>query len=240
MPETAARDYPQEIAYTGGWHIEPTATDETVRFGLSYPASASNRTTSTALASLGLTAQSLAGEAHPIDFRDARDAGTFECRGMAEAGRASGEFRFRPDPAYAELVRESGFPPLTLREHIQAGMFEIGSPFLKAIGASGIENVAFSDLVKMSVFKIKPEAIRELHAYFPSEGIDELTRLATVGVTAAYADALCRADIRHRSAENVAALRASGVDQAFVDRLAADGRHGLSIDDVVSAYRSGS
>ncbi len=169
MPETAARDYPQEIAYTGGWHIEPTATDETVRFGLSYPASASNRTTSTALASLGLTAQSLAGEAHPIDFRDARDAGTFECRGMAEAGRASGEFRFRPDPAYAELVRESGFPPLTLREHIQAGMFEIGSPFLKAIGASGIENVAFSDLVKMSVFKIKPEAIRELHAYFPSE-----------------------------------------------------------------------
>jgi hypothetical protein len=58
-------------------------------------------------------------------------------------------------------------------------------------------------------------------------------------VTADYVEALRRANISNLSADNVCALRASGIDQAFIDELAAKGRHDLSIDDVVTLYSNG-
>jgi hypothetical protein len=66
-----------------------------------------------------------------------------------------------------------------------------------------------------------------------------LRALAVSKVTAGHVEALRRANIGNLSADDVSALRAYGIDQVFIEGLAAKGHHSLSIDDVVGLYISG-
>jgi len=256
-----------EIVYIGEWRIEPTESHETVTFALRYRPSASNQSGATALANLGLTAEALVGPRHPLHFEVRREAGTFVCQGTASDGRGNGAFRFKPDPAYAIAIAETGLPALTVREHIKAGMFNVGTSFVKAIVATGLPHITFSELIGLKIFRVTPEAVNALHVsfpsaglddiralammgvtpedvgvlhvHFPSAGLDDIRALAMTGVTAGYVQALVRANIRHLSVDNVAALRATGIDQAFVEGLAAKGHRGLSIDEIVRLYSNG-
>jgi hypothetical protein len=230
---------PAEVAYTGTWRIEPIESNESVTFALHYPPSSSNRSGAIALAKLGLTTEALGGQPHPLRFEDRREAGTFVCQGTAEGGRGNGAFRFWPDAAYANAIVETGIPPLTLHQHIQAGMFDISSDFVKAIVATGLPDVTFSQLIGLKIFRITPEVVGTLHVNFPSASLDDIRALAMSKVTAGYVEALRRANIGNLSADNVSALRAAGIDQAFIEGLAAKGHDGLSIDDVVSLYSNG-
>jgi hypothetical protein len=230
---------PAEIAYRGTWRIEPLESNESVTLALHYPPSASNRSGPIAFAKLGLTPEALDGPPHPLRFEVRREAGTFVCEGIGDDARGSGAFRFRPDRAYANAIVETGLAPLTLHEHIQAGMFDISSGYVKAIVATGLPHVTFSQLIGLRIFRITPEQVRALHDSFPSASLDDIRALALSKVTADYVEALRRANISNLSADNVCALRASGIDQAFIDELAAMDRHDLSIDDVVTLYSNG-
>jgi hypothetical protein len=227
---------PAELAHRGKWRIEPAESNETVTFGLRYPPSASTSSGRVELAKLGLTVEALSGELHPIGFEVRREAGTFVCQGNAGDGRGDGAFWFRPDLAYANAIAETGLPPLTFRNHVVAGVFNVPSAFVKAIVAIGMPSVTFHHMFGLRMVHITPEDVRAFHAAFPSEGLDGMVSLAMIGVTSAYVEALRRASVADLSADNVSALRASGVDRAFIERLAADGQLGLSIDQIVSLY----
>jgi hypothetical protein len=67
-----------------------------------------------------------------------------------------------------------------------------------------------------------------------------MVALGVLRVTPEYVDALQRAQIRGLRAANVSALRASGIEQSFIESLVANGRRGLSIDEVVSLHRTAS
>ena len=233
---TAAETVPAEVAYAGIWRIEPTGSNETATLTLRYPPSASNSSRPTALADLGLGTEALGGHQHPLGFELRREAGTFVCQGIAENGRGNGTFRFRPDSGYANAMAESGIPPLTLRQHIVAGLFDISSGFVKTIIATGPPDVTFAQLTALSVFNITPEDVRTLYAIFPAADFDDIRALAMTGVTAGYVDAMRRANIGDLSVDNVSALRASGIGQGFIEGLAASGRHALSIDEVVRLH----
>jgi hypothetical protein len=230
---------PAEVAYTGTWRIEPIESNESVTFYLHYPPSFSNRSGMIDLAKLGLTTRALGGQPHPLRFEVRREAGTFVCQGTADDGRGDGAFRFRPDLVYANAIVATGIAPLTLHQHIQAGMFDISSTFVKAIMATGLPHVTFSELLGLKIFRITPEDVRALHINFPNASLDDIRALAMSKVTAGYVEALRRANVGNLSADNVSALRAYGVDQAFIEGLAANGRLGLSIDDVVGLYSHG-
>jgi hypothetical protein len=239
MPNASEEPCPAEVAYAGTWRIEPIESNESVTFALHYPPSSSNRSSPIALAKLGLTTEALGGQPHPLRFEVGREAGTFVCQGIAEDGRGNGAFRFRPDPVYANAIVETGIAPLTLHQHIQAGMFDISSRFVKAIAATGLPHVTFSQLIGLRIFRITPEDVNALHVNFPSASLDDIRALAMSKVTAGYVEALRRANISNLSADNVSALRASGIDQAFIEGLAAKGHHDLSIDDVVRLHSIG-
>jgi len=233
-PVTAA------IAYAGTWRIEPLESSEmSVTFALHYPPSLSNRSGPTALAKLGLTMEALSGQRHSVRFELRRDAGTFECQGIATDGRGNGAFRFKPDPLYANAIIENGLAPLTLHQHIQAGMFDISSSFVQAIVAIGVPDLAFSQLIGLKIFRITPDDVSLLHIHFPSAGLDDIRSLALSKVTASYMQALRRAEISNLSVENVCALRAFGVDATFIEDLAVKGQRGLSIDEIVRLYSDG-
>jgi hypothetical protein len=239
MPNATEESVPAEVAYAGTWRIEPLESNESVTFALHYPPSSSNRSGPIALANLGLTTEALGGQPHPVRFEVRREAGTFVCQGTAGDGRGNGAFRFRPDRGYANAIVDTGLPPLTLHQHIQAGMFDISSRFVQAIVATGLPHVTFPQVLGLRIFRITPEAVSALHVNFPSASLDDIRALAMSKVTAGYVEALRRANIRNLSADNVAALRASGIDQAFIEGLAAKGYHRLSIDDVVGLYSGG-
>jgi hypothetical protein len=239
MSDETAQLVPAKVAYAGTWRIEPAETNETVTFSLSYPPSSSNSSGPIAVANLLQTPETLAGDRHPLRFELRREAGTFVCQGTANRGRGNGGFQFRPNPAYVNALREGGMSPLALGDDVLAGLFDVTAAFIKAIVAIGLPNVTFSQLLALKIFRIKSEDLSALHASFPSEGLDELRMLVMSGVTATYAEALRRADVTGLSAINVSALRASGVDRAFIESLAANGHRGLSIDDVASRHGDG-
>ena len=239
MTDAAERPVPADIVYAGEWSIEPTGSEESVTLSLRYPPSASNRSGSIALSKLGLTSAALAGSEHPVSFEIRREAGTFACLGAAEEGRGNGLFRFRPDPAYADAIAKTGVPPFTLRQQIVAGMFDLRLSLVNAVAAIGLRDVTFEQLMKLKIFRMTPESLIALHAAFPGERLDDIGALAMMNVTPEYVEALRRANVRGLSAENVSALRASGVNRDFIEGLAAKHRGPLSIDDVVRLNRTG-
>ncbi len=239
MPNGPQETVPAEVAYTGIWRIDPIESSASVTFALHYPPSSSNRSGPTTLSELGLTTEALGGPPHTLSFEVRREAGTFVCQGTAGNARGDGRFRFRPDPVYANAIAETGIAPLTLHQHIQAGMFDISSSFVQPIVATGLPSISFSQLIALRIFRITPEDVSALYPYFPNASLDDIRALAMSKVTGGYVDALRRANIGNLSADNVCALRAYGIEQGFIDALTAQGHHGLSIDDVVRLYSDG-
>jgi hypothetical protein len=239
MPEAVSEFTTAEAARAGEWRIEPLDSSETANFTLKFPPSASNRSGPAALADLGLTSASLRGGRHAVRFEIRREAGTFACEGVVEYGRGDGTFRFHADPAYAAAVAQTGMPPLTLRKQVVAAMFDLSSSFVAAIVSIGLPQLTFSQLMMLKMFGTKPEDVRALHADFPAETLDDIVGLNMIGVTPAYVEALRRAHVGGLSADNVSAMRASGVEQSFIEGLAATGHHAPSIDDVIALHRDG-
>jgi len=230
---------PAEIAFTGTWSVEASTGSDTCTFALRYPLSASNVSAAFAFADLGLSRQRLDGAEREIAFAIRRDAGTFACEGTVARGHGRGAFRFRPDPAYAAALVEAGLRPLTPQKHVKAGMFDLTLSFVSAILATGLPRVTFADLLTLKIFRNSPEDVHALHAAFPNAEPDELATLGMLGVTRAYVDALRRAHVRDLSSANVSALRASGINQSFIEALPAGGYRDLTIDELVALHRTG-
>jgi hypothetical protein len=249
-----------KLVYSGNWRIEPLVASERVNFDLSYVMS--NSGDDVPLAQLGLTAETLRGDAHAIEFEMKTDAGSFVCRGVASKGTGAGTFAFAPDEAYAKAMNAVRSAPLTPGQQVRAGMFDLSTSYVDAVAAAGFGDAPFDTLLSFRMFKVTPEFLRALrrdfptiassavigalmasgkqhidlhalHLDFPNDDLDTIVALAAAGVTPAYVAALRAADVRGLSADTAAALRARGVDQAFADRLATKGPHGLSPDEVV-------
>jgi hypothetical protein len=232
-PSSASVDAPPQISYAGKWSIETTGSNDSAHLTLQYPPSSSNDSGMASLSALGLEPGTFGGSGHAVQFGIRRDAGTFVCQGNAGSGSGGGTFKFEPNPQYVRDVVAAGFAAPTLREQVMAGMFDVGTSYVQAMGAAGLRGVRLDKLVDLKIFDLTPEFVAALHADFPDESIDGFVALHMVGVTPAYVDALRRAGVPNLSADNVSALRAAGVDQAFAERLATKGPHGLSIDEVV-------
>ena len=92
----------------GTWEIRPTTSEGTVRLRLVEVNSSSD--SNIPLAQLeGLTAEQLAGDGGPIQFRLRRDAGTFTFEGVLRRGVGAGTFSFTPDPGFPAELAKRGF-----------------------------------------------------------------------------------------------------------------------------------
>jgi beta-lactamase regulating signal transducer with metallopeptidase domain len=231
-----------------------------VNLSLHYPVSSSNNSGRATLAQLGLDAASLQGDDHRIRFTIRYDAGTFVCDGIAGRGLAKGTFRFEPDPRYVQAFGDLRGAAPTPRQEVMAAMFDLQLAYVEAIAAAGMRDISFDDLIQLKMFGVTaadmkiihddfpsadasvitgvrmmkggPADIHALHLALPAAALDMLIGLQTLGVTPAYVSALQKAGIRDLTADNVAALRVSRVDQAFADRLASQGPYGLSTIEV--------
>jgi hypothetical protein len=256
-----------QLINSGNWTIQPPAKDGSVNFGLSYPATLSNNTDFVPLSRLGLAADVLNGVSHAIDFELKTEAGTFACHGKVANGDGGGKFAFEPDAAYATAYDAVFSSPLTQRQQVQAGMFDVSVAYVTSVAKAGFGSADFDTLLSMKIFRVTPEFLQALHADFPAtapsdvigtwmmadkehvdlhalhldfptENFDAITALAVAGVSPAYVAALKAAGVQGLTADGVATLRLHGVNQAFVDRLARNGPRGLSIDDVVRLKES--
>lgn len=221
----------------------------------------------TSLADLGIDAGSLQGPEHPIHFTARFAAGTFSCDGIAAGGLAKGTFGFTPDKTYAQTMGSLRGTALTSRDEVLSGLFDLQLPYVEALGAAGLRNLSFQDLIALKMSGATPEDVKSLrddfpsadvnmiaatrmlkwnpadlhalHVLFPAQNLDTIVALRSAGVTPEYVRSLQEADVRDLTADNVAALKAFGVTQAFADQLAADGPHGLTIDEVANLVKKG-
>jgi hypothetical protein len=247
---------------SGTWKIQASPKDGAANFELAYPPSMSRSGDDVPLTQLGLTPAALRGAAHAIAFDFKTEAGTFACSGRVADSVGGGSFTFVPDEAFAKSYESLRSTRLTPSEQIKAGMFDLRIGYVTAAVAAGFGDANFDTLIGFKVFGLQPEFLQTLHSDFPSttssevvgawmasekqgfalhalhldfpdEDLDAIMALASAGVTPDYVAALRAARVRGLTADGVAVLRTQGVDQAFVDHLAAKGPHGLSVDEVV-------
>jgi hypothetical protein len=233
VPSADSQSAPAEISYAGKWRIEATGSKDSAELTLRYPPTMSNSSGTASLSALGLQPGTFAGSGHAVQFVIRRDAGTFVCQGTARAGHGDGTFRFDPNPQYVRDVVAAGYPTPTLGQQIVAGLFDVRSSYVQAMAAAGIRGVGLDNVVGLKIFGVTPDFVAGMHADFPDESSMDFVFLSMSGVTPAYVDALRRADVSNLTVGNLSALRAAGVDQAFVEHLATKGPHGLTIDQIV-------
>jgi len=250
------------LIYSGNWKIEASARPGFVNFGIDYPASMSASSHDMPLNQVGLTSRALGGASRTITFDFKTESGTFVCHGKVSKGQGTGTFTFVPDDAYANAYDAIRSQPLTPRQRVQAGMFDLRISYVRGVVAAGFGDITFEALDNFKNFGITPEFLRILHSDFPTidssgvmdaamaslpsdidlhalhlelpnEDLDAVIALAMAGVTPRYINALRAAGVRGLSADSVVEMNAHGVDQAFADRLATKGPHGLSVDEVV-------
>ena len=212
------------------------------------------------LAQLGIDAATLQGDGHPLHFTLRHDAGTFTFSGSANRGLAIGTFRFTPDQTYVKAFGALRGTPLTPRQEVMAGMFDLRLAYVEAVVESGLRNTSFDDLVGLKMFGVTaadvksiredfpsadagaikmvrmmkgdPERMHELHLLLPGADLMTVMGLPGMGITPAYVKALQKAGVRDLTGDNVLALTVAGVSQAFADHLASQGPYGLTVDEV--------
>lgn len=274
---------PADIAYTGTWELRHysgrlatkgqgrifSSVDASsgLLFDLHYPSGFTNWTISADLKALGIDPERLRAAQAPVSFVINREAGTFDCNGDAGDGIGKGEFRFRPNAAYATEYWHLGMR-LSLRDQVVAGMVDVPLDYVRGLAAIGMTPMSFQSLISLKMMGGSLERVRALrrdfpkadaqamtsfimlqkgvpddtdalHALFPDATIDDVMTMGMAGITPNYVGALQAAGVRGLSAINVTALRSAGVDKAFVERMIARGRTGLTIDEVVALKKSG-
>ncbi|HTA40134.1 MAG TPA: M56 family metallopeptidase [Candidatus Acidoferrales bacterium] len=276
-----------QIAFTGDWDIKawpkppteasgapprradffaPVPADVSsiapaINLSLHYPISASNTSARVSLAQLGIEPAALQGDGRRVHFALRYDAGTFVCDGTANRGLAKGTFEFLPDQTYVQKFGALRGASLTPRQIVMAGMFDLQLSYVEVLGASGLREVSFDDLVGLKMFGVTaadvkmvhedfpsadaslitgvrmtkgdPADIHALHLLLPAAGLEMVIGLQTIGVTPAFVSSLQKAEVRDLTADNTAALKVAGVDQTLADLLASQGPRGLSIDEIV-------
>src|SRR5690348_11516068 len=107
---------------------------------------------------MGLSAAQLQGAEKPVAFKVQRDAGEFDCRGVAGEQHAHGDCAFRGSQSFAQVLASRG------------------------MGQAGPE-----DLYKMTVHNVGADYVDELHRlHFATPTVDELARAGEHGVSLSY------------------------------------------------------
>jgi hypothetical protein len=109
----------------------------------------------------GLTPQSTFSGKTSVNFRIAREAGTFECEGFLDKGKGGGSWKLIINPDFISSMRRRGYDRLTENDLFDAALQNVNSGLIEELKSAGYENLSFNDLVEARIFNITPEFIEK-------------------------------------------------------------------------------
>jgi hypothetical protein len=206
-------------------------------------------------------AQRLNEPSGPIHFVIARDAGTFDCRGVAGAGSGTGQFVFSQSTAFLAALAQRGIarptpdeslrlalsnvtpayidalprtPRPSISDILRATEHGVTGDYVRALETSGDRDLSLDELARLRDHGVSPEMVAKLRASgYAHLNPDDLIRLVDHGVRPEFIAALQDAGYRNFSAGDLSRLADHGVRDDFVRELAQLGYRSLSADDLV-------
>jgi hypothetical protein len=165
-----------------------------------------------------------------------REAGSFECEGVAEAGRANGTCRFTADSEYLAALSQRLIEAPTSHQLYFLALYDVrialvdelrrqlyAPPTIEALVAAGVHGVTLAYL----------HALDEA-AYYAGT-VEDLVAFRIHGVDAAYIRGLraVSASLASVTADDIVKMRIHRVTPAWVDGLAMLGYSDLDADDLI-------
>jgi len=233
-PVAIAQEVPDQV----DWTLAPSGDDRNqVQFAISYRSGRGQSmwSNTTPLSELGgLTAEQLAGDSTPVRFRIVREAGRFECEGVARRGRGSGECTFTADPAFAAALARHGIAAPTRSQSYSLALARTSIAVVEELGRQNYQRPDVSDLVSAGIHRVDADYIRGMaDAGYRVGTVDGLVQMRIHRVTPDFVEALAAAGYRP-SADMAVRLRIHGATPDYIRALGAAGGTGYDTDDLVS------
>ncbi|MGE3397015.1 MAG: hypothetical protein AB7H79_08960 [Sphingomonas sp.] len=233
-PPAVAQQVPERV----DWTIAPADRDGgQIQLSIGYRSGRGRSmwSNTTDLSELdGLTSQQLAGDGLPIRFRIVREAGRFDCEGVARRGRGAGECRFEADPAFATTLSRHRIAAPTRSQSYSLALARVGIALIEELGRQDYQRPEVDDLVSAGVHRVDVAYVRGMaNAGYRVGTVDGLVRMRIHRVTPDYIEALAAAGYRP-SADMAVRLRIHGATPDYIRALAAAGGTGYGTDDLVN------
>ena len=234
-PAAVAQQVPERV----DWTIAPEDDGgrDQIQFSISYRSGRSQSmwSNTTALSELGgVTAAQLAGDGTPIRFQIVREAGRFDCEGIARRGRGTGECAFTPDPAFAAALARHGIAAPSRSQSYSLALARVGIALIDELDRQRYQRPEIDDLVSAGVHRVDVDYVRGMaNAGYRVGTVDGLVQMRIHRVTTDYIEALAAAGYRP-SADMAVQLRIHGATPDYIRALAAAGGMGYDTQDLVS------
>ena len=221
------------------WTIAPAGADDgnQVQFTIGFrrgrsSSQWSNTTDLTELA--GITPAQLAADATPVRFQILREAGRFDCEGVARRGRGTGACGFTADPAFAAALARHRIAAPDREQSYSLALARVSVAMIDELERQGYRTPEVDDLVSAGVHRVDGSYIRDMAAAGYRVGtVEGLVQMRIHRVTPDYIAALQAAGYRP-SAEMAVQLRIHGATPDYIRALGAAGASGFDTDDLVS------
>jgi hypothetical protein len=228
----AALAHPATI--TTNWTLRSGERPGHVQIELSYASVSPDRQStvgwSGSLARPDLAAR-LQQPSGPTHFTIVREAGTFDCVGVAGAGSGSGQFTFSTSPAFAQSLARRGMEAPTTEQSLRLALSDVTLAYIDALPQRPRPTI--SDILRAADHGVSPEYVRVLaSAGYPDMSLETLARLRDHGVTSEFIAKLRASGYTHLSAEDLIRLSDHGVRPEFIVALQATGYRDLSPEDL--------
>lgn len=186
-------------------------------------------------------AQINAASMTPVSFEMRREAGTITLEGTFRNGKGAGQFNFAANRGIIDSIRALGIEfqlerkkPASEEEVLfTLAMHDVSTAFIRSLIAEGYR-VPLEDYLKMRIFDVTPEYIREMRSLgFREITADELVASRIHKVTPEYVREM-RAAGWELSLDELQSSRIHGATPAFANEMRKLGYGSLSHDELVS------
>jgi hypothetical protein len=171
---------------------------------------------------------------HPLGFAVVREAGRLDCSGQGGNGRASGNCRFRPDPAFAQLLVSRGIGRPTRDQALSLTALDVRRDLIDAVAAAHYPTPTIDQLMSMTAVGVDGRYIADLaRAGYRPQKIDTLVQLRAVGVTPEWIGGFARIGYANVPAEELMQLRALNITPDYISGFDRIGYRHLPVDTLV-------
>ncbi|HET9865575.1 MAG TPA: hypothetical protein VFP37_19215 [Steroidobacteraceae bacterium] len=149
--------------FKGNWTITASEEPGMVRFGLFHRhddgySQSENDWPVSAFQGLDLATRAR----HDVQFTIARDAGRFDCDGFVNAGDGAGIFRFTPNPAFVQEMRELGFDGIDANKQFAMAVHDVTLEYARQIKSENLRGMDTEKLIAFRIFDITQQFMRDM------------------------------------------------------------------------------
>lgn len=113
-----------------------------------------------------------------VNFKLAREAGTFEFEGLFKDGKGSGVWTLTPNRSFVEAMRARGYANLSIYDLFSATVSDVTTRYVEDLKSAGYGNLEFAAVLLARSNDITADFIREAQsAGFKDLSIEKLIKL---------------------------------------------------------------